>query len=335
MSPLQLKEVMHKVSDALLEIKDLKKYFPLKGGVFRKMIGYTRAVDGANLQIKKGETYGCVGESGCGKTTLGKTILLLLEPTSGEIYFEGKDITKLRKQEIKAFRKDAQIVYQDPFGSLNPRMSTLNIIGRPMRIHGLTSSRQETIKKVQELLKVVGLKPEHAGRYPHQFSGGQRQRIAIARALAVDPKFVVLDEPTSALDLSVQAQVLNLLMDLRDKFGLTYLFISHDLSVIKYMSNRISVMYAGKIVEVATTKQIFDLPLHPYTQGLFSAIPVPDPTLKRKRIILKGEIPNPSNPPSGCRFHPRCPKAKAKCSSEEPKLRDIGNGHHVRCHFTF
>jgi oligopeptide/dipeptide ABC transporter ATP-binding protein len=320
------------MEDAILKIRELKVHFPLKGGFFRKTIGYTRAVDGVSLDIKKGETMGCVGESGCGKTTLGRATLLLVEPTSGEIYFEGRCITEARKHEIKGLRKDMQIVFQDPFGSLSPRMNVLTIVGRPMNIHGQASSRQETLSKVQELLTLVGLKPEHAYRYPHQFSGGQRQRIAIARALAVNPRFIVLDEPTSALDLSVQAQILNLLLDLKDDFELTYLFISHDLSVIKYLSDRVTVMYAGRIVEAAKTEQLFDSPLHPYTQGLFSAVPIPDPTWKRKHIRLRGEVPNPTSPPSGCRFHPRCPMVTDQCADEAPELCDVGNGHYVCCH---
>jgi oligopeptide/dipeptide ABC transporter ATP-binding protein len=258
--------------------------------------------------------------------------MLLLKPTSGEIWFEGKDISKLPRRRIKAFRKDMQMVFQDPFGSLNPRMNVLNLVGRPMEIHHLISSRDEKTSKVDELLNLVGLKSEHMGRYPHELSGGQRQRIAVARAVATNPKFMVLDEPTSALDLSVQAQVLNLLQDLRDKFELTYLFISHDLSVIRQMSNRVSVMYAGRIVELATADEIFSSPLHPYTQGLFSSIPVLDPKSRGRRFILKGETPDLAKPPPGCRFHPRCPKAKPECCAEEPSLLDMGNEHYVRCH---
>lgn len=322
------------MSDILVETRNLKEYFPIKGGIFGRTVGHVRAVDGVNLRIKKGETLGCVGESGCGKTTLGRAILLLHKPTSGEIFFEGKSINRLGKHETKAMRRDMQIVFQDPFGSLNPRMSVLDIVGRPLKIHGLSSSKQETSKRVQEVLSFVGLKPEHIGRFPHQFSGGQRQRIAIARAIVVRPKFVVLDEPTSALDLSVQAQVLNLLSDLKKELDLTYMFISHDLSIIKYMSDRVSVMYAGKIVEEAQAEAIFESPLHPYTQGLFTSIPVPDPTYKRKRIILKGEVPNPANPPGGCRFHPRCPKARNVCSKQEPELVELEKDHYVSCYVT-
>ena len=316
---------------ALIKVKDLKKYFFVRGGILLRTIGTVRAVDGVSFDIKKGETLGLVGESGCGKTTVGRTILLLLKPTAGEIRFEGHVITKLNKHEIKPLRRRMQIVFQDPFGSLNPRMTVSDIIGRPMEIHGLVKQGEKG-EKVIELLKLVGLNPDHLYRFPHEFSGGQRQRIAIARALALYPEFLVLDEPTSSLDVSVQAQILNLLKDLQVKFGLTYLFISHNLSMIRHMSDRIAVMYLGKIVEMAEAEDMFREQLHPYTRALFSAIPLPDPKFRRSRIVLKGDVPSPINPPSGCRFHPRCQDAGIQCKEDEPELIDLGNGHHVCCH---
>jgi len=316
------------MDSTLVEIKRLKKYFPLKSGISRRKKEWVHAVDGVDLVINKGETFGLVGESGCGKSTLGRTILFLHKPTEGEIWFEG---TLLNEPTMKAVRSRMQIVFQDPFGSLNPRMTVGDIIGRPMEIHGIRTV-EERRKRTGTLLNEVGLNPDHANRYPHEFSGGQRQRIAVARALSLNPSFIILDEPTSALDVSVQAQILNLFKDLQEKLGLTYLFISHNLNVINHVSDRIAVMYLGKIVEEAPTTALFLKQAHPYTQALFSAIPIPDPKLKREKIVLPGDIPNPTNPPSGCRFHPRCPVAIPKCSVDEPAWREISSRHWAACH---
>ena len=296
----------------MLEVKELMKLFPIKGGLLMRTRDVVRAVDGINFHIKKGETLGLVGESGCGKTTVGKCILRLIEPTDGEVYFEGRDVTKLGKKELRKLRRDMQMVFQDPYSSLNPRASVKSIISEPLLIHKLTS-KNDLEKKVLELLETVGLNPDHLNRYPHEFSGGQKQRIGIARALALNPKFLVLDEPTSALDVSVQAQILNLLKDLQKKFELTYLFISHDLSVIKHMSIHIAVMYVGKILEAGIAEDIFKNPGHPYTQALFSAILEPELDVKRERIVLQGDIPSPVNPPRGCRFHTRCQFVRPSC----------------------
>lgn len=318
--------------EKLLEIKNLKKYFPVKAGVFRRTVDHVKAVDDISFSIKAGETLGLVGESGCGKSTTGRTILRLLEATSGEIWFEGKDLLSLDKKDMRSMRKEMQIIFQDPYASLNPRMTVEDIVGEPLDIHNLVSSKKERRERVLEILNSVGLGEEHMRRYPHEFSGGQRQRIGVARALAVDPKLIIADEPVSALDVSIQAQVINLLQDLQEEYGLTYLFITHDLSVVKHISDRIAVMYLGKIVELAEKKALFDDPLHPYTRLLLSAIPVADPTYKKERIILEGDVPSPVDPPQGCRFHPRCPQAMDICNQQEPEFKDYGGGHFSACH---
>ena len=314
--------------EPLVEVYDLKKYFPVKGLIFTR--GYVKAVDGVTFAIPRGKTLGLVGESGSGKTTVGRLILRLIEPTSGRIIFDGVDVLKLRGEELKRFRRRAQIIFQDPYGSLNPRMTVFNIIMEGVRYHGIDVG--DPVEFVARLLERVGLNPHHMYRYPHEFSGGQRQRIAIARVLALNPEFIVLDEPTSALDVSVQAQILNLLKDLQRERGLTYLFISHDLGVVRYMSDYIAVMYLGKIVEFGPAEEVFEKPMHPYTEALLSSIPIPDPKLARKirRIVLKGEPPSPLNPPSGCRFRTRCPLAFEKCI-QEPPLEEAEKGHYVAC----
>ena len=315
----------------LLKVNGLKKYFPIRGGIFSKTIGYVQAVDGVNFYIKKGETLALVGESGCGKTTTGRLILRLLEPTTGEVEFEGKNIYKLSKEEIRVTRRNMQIIFQDPFASLNTRMTIGNIIEEPLIIHKIAKMKERQ-DRVANLLKTVGMDPRYKTKYPHEFSGGQRQRIGIARALALNPKFIVCDAPVSALDVSIQAQVINLLEDLREKFKLTYLFIAHDLSVIKHISNRVAVMYLGKIVELAETEELYHNPLHPYTKALLSAVPIPDPNLKRKRIALEGDVPSPINPPSGCHFRTRCKYVKSICSKKEPPLIEITKEHYIACH---
>ena len=319
------------MSDALVKVEHLKKYFPLMGGVFRKVIGKVHAVDDVTFDIHRGETIGVVGESGCGKTTLGRTILRLLNPTDGKIIFDGQDITDLKGASLRSIRRGMQIVFQDPMASLDPRVTIKNTVGEPLIINGIARGPMMRAM-VLDLLQKVGLTEDHLNRFPHEFSGGQRQRICIARALALNPKFVVMDEPTSSTDVSVQAQTLNLMKDLQDEFKLTYMFISHNLSVVKHMSDRLAVMYLGKIVEL-TPHDIFKKALHPYTFALVSAVPVPDPKFAGRALILSGEVPSPINPPVGCRFHPRCIFAQEICSLEEPLLRDIGNGHMVACHF--
>jgi oligopeptide transport system ATP-binding protein len=317
--------------EILLEVRDLRKYFPVtKGFIFQRQVGAVKAVDDISFFIRKGETLGLVGESGCGKTTTGRVILRLQEPSKGEALFEGRDIFKLGKEELRRLRRDMQIIFQDPYSSLNPRMTVGDIIGEPLEIHRLARGK-EKVRRVQELLEVVGLSPYHANRYPHEFSGGQRQRIGIARALAVNPKLIIADEPVSALDVSIQAQVLNLLEELQREFGLTYLFIAHDLSVVKHISDRIAVMYLGKIVELAETEELFSNPQHPYTEALLSAVPIPNPEMRRERIILPGDVPSPINPPSGCRFHTRCLYAQPSCKVDEPAFVDIGGGHYLAC----
>ena len=315
----------------LLEIKHLKKYFPIRGGVFSKTIGYVYAVDDINFTIATGETLGLVGESGCGKSTTGRTVLRLIEPTEGEICFEGQDITRLDKNAMRALRREMQIIFQDPYASLNPRMTVGSIIGEPLEIHKIARGAEKE-ERVASLLQKVGLRPEDMRKYPHEFSGGQRQRIGIARALALNPKLIVCDEPVSALDVSIQAQVINLLGDLQEEFGLSYLFIAHNLNVVEHISDRVAVMYLGQIVELASDRALYNNPQHPYTEALLSAVPIPDPTAQKKRIILEGDVPSPINPPSGCHFHTRCMYKMDICEKEEPVFKDIGGGHWVACH---
>ncbi len=319
---------------ALVEVRNLYKYFPIHAGLFSRHIGDVRAVDGVDFHISQGETLGLVGESGSGKTTIGRLILRLLKETQGEIFFGGQEITKLSNAEVRKLRREIQIIFQDPFASLNPRMTVGDIVGEPLQIHGIARGKAAS-DRVRELLRLVGLQPYHANRYPHEFSGGQRQRIGIARALAVDPKFIVCDEPVSALDVSIQAQVINLLEDLQSQLGLTYLFIAHDLSVVRHISTRVAVMYVGKIVELADRDALYENPLHPYTQALLSAIPIPDPSVeeRRERIVLTGDIPSPVAPPPGCRFHTRCPVAFERCKVEVPAFNDYGSGHFAACHW--
>lgn len=318
------------MEESLLTVRELKKHFPIRGGLFGRQVGAVQAVDGISFDIKRGETLGLVGESGCGKSTTGMLVLRLLEKTAGQVLFEGQDVGKMNNRELRDFRRHAQIIFQDPYASLNPRMSVGDTIAEPMILHGIASGIERT-KKVEELLKVVGLGSHHAGRYPHEFSGGQRQRIGIARALAVHPKLIVCDEPVSALDVSIQSQILNLLVELQQEMGLTYLFIAHGLNAVKHISDRIGVMYLGKMVELAEGDELILNPLHPYTKTLISAIPQPQPGLKKTRIILQGDVPSPANPPSGCRFHTRCPECIDRCKTEEPAFRQIGS-RHVACH---
>jgi oligopeptide transport system ATP-binding protein len=316
---------------ALLRVKNLKKYFPIRGGLFSREVARVHAVDDVSFEIMAGETLGLVGESGCGKSTTGRTILRLIEATSGEVWFQDKNVTTLDKRSLRALRKEMQIIFQDPYASLNPRMTVGSIIGEALIIHKLAPNRKQREERVVHLLDTVGLSAEHLRRYPHEFSGGQRQRIGIARALAVSPKLIVADEPVSALDVSIQAQIINLLEELQAKFGLTYLFIAHDLSVVEHISTRVAVMYLGKIVEIAPAKELYTNPKHPYTEALLSAVPIPDPTVKRKRIILEGDVPSPVNPPSGCRFHTRCPIRVPSCSVNDQVLKQISPGHWVAC----
>ncbi|MEO6834499.1 MAG: dipeptide ABC transporter ATP-binding protein [Candidatus Tumulicola sp.] len=322
------------MSDPLVEVKNLYKYFPIHAGLLSRHVGDVKAVDGVSFWIAPGETLGLVGESGSGKTTIGRLLLRLLPETKGEIRYDGEDVIAMKRGELRRLRRSMQIIFQDPFASLNPRMTVGDAIAEPLRIHGIAQGKGVD-ERVQDLLKRVGLRPYHANRYPHEFSGGQRQRVGIARALAVNPKFIVCDEPVSALDVSIQAQVINLLEDLQEQFGLTYLFIAHDLSVVRHISTRVAVMYVGKIVETADRNALYLNPLHPYTQALLSAIPIPDPALekRRKRIVLVGDIPSPVNPPSGCRFHTRCPIAFDRCIVEEPPFTEYAPGHSAACHW--
>jgi oligopeptide transport system ATP-binding protein len=314
----------------LLEVRDLRKHFPIKRGILSRVVGWVKAVDGVSFDLRQGETLGLVGESGCGKTTTGRLILRLVEPTSGQVRFNGQDVFALDRQRLRALRKHLQIIFQDPYSSLNPRMTVGSMLSEALAIHGLARGRPAR-ERIAELLSMVGLAPDHARRYPHEFSGGQRQRIGVARALAVNPELIIADEPVSALDVSIQAQIVNLLQDLKVKLGLSYLFIAHDLSVVEHVSDRVAVMYLGKIVELAGSEELYHTPLHPYTKALLSAVPVPDPTRKSRRIVLSGDVPSPAKPPSGCAFHPRCPEAIDECSQVTPVLEEKLPGHWVSC----
>ena len=320
------------MSEIILSVRDLKKYFPIKAGVLQKTVGHVKAVDGVSFDIVKGETLGIVGESGCGKSTTGRAIIRLFEKTGGDVYFNGKEVHSLNHKELRAIRPKMQMIFQDPYSSLNPRMTVGQIVGEALLDNGIITDKVELRKKVMKTIEECGLASYHIDRYPHEFSGGQRQRIGIARALALDPDFIIADEPVSALDVSIQAQIINLLMDLQKERGFTYLFISHDLSVVEHISTRVGVMYLGSMVELANKKDMYKNPLHPYTQALLSAAPVPDPTAERKRIILTGDIPSPANPPSGCKFHTRCPYAMPICKTDIPEFKDRGNKHFVACH---
>lgn len=323
--------------EVLVSVRNLVKTFPIKGGILGREVASVKAVSDVSFDIRKGETLGLVGESGCGKSTLGRCILRLIEPTSGSISFKGQDITRLPAPELRKLRRNMQIIFQDPYASLNPRMTVEEILAEPLEIHGLSRGKDEKKKRIIKLLDLCGLRREAIARYPHEFSGGQRQRICIARALAVEPEFIVCDEPVSALDVSIQAQIVNLMQDLQKELGLTYLFIAHDLKVVEHISTRVAVMYLGKVAETATAEELYAQPKHPYTRALLSAIPIPDPNYQKERIILRGDVPSPISPPSGCYFHPRCPVAKENCKTEVPCLRDLGKPasgpHDVSCHY--
>jgi oligopeptide transport system ATP-binding protein len=322
------------MSEVLLQVENLVKYFPVGGGMFSKPAGLVRAIDGVSFTLNRGETLGLVGESGCGKTTTGRCILQLERPTSGRIVFEGVDLTKLDEAALRKVRRRVQVIFQDPYSSLNPRMTIGQILAEPLKVHGIVPDPENRQARVQELLEQVGLLPQHAKRYPHQLSGGQRQRVGIARALAMEPSLIICDEPVSALDVSIQAQIINLLEDLQTRLGLTYLFIAHDLSVVRHISDRVAVMYLGKIVEIADRTALYEEPLHPYTRALLSAVPIPDPAVEatRERTVLRGEVPSPLKPPPGCVFHPRCPIAVDRCSAELPTLRELRRAHSGACH---
>jgi oligopeptide transport system ATP-binding protein len=333
-SPTQASAAV-KLGDDLLSVEHLKMHFPITQGIIvQKQVGAVRAVDDVSFTVKRGETLGLVGESGCGKSTTGRAILQLYKPTAGAVNFLGRDLTKLSGGDMRRMRREMQMIFQDPYASLNPRMTVGSIVGEPLEIHNLAKGRERQ-ERIQELLRIVGLNPYFANRYPHEFSGGQRQRIGIARALAVQPSFIVCDEPISALDVSIQAQVINLLEDLQSQFNLTYLFIAHDLSVVRHISDRVAVMYVGKIVELTTRDELYERPLHPYTKALLSAVPIPDPAIERKRqrMILTGDVPSPVNPPPGCRFNPRCPYAQDLCREKEPELLEVEPNHFAACHF--
>ncbi|WP_039042190.1 ABC transporter ATP-binding protein [Sporosarcina sp. ZBG7A] len=319
------------MNQTLLEVQNVKKYFPIPSKLFSRKKEFVKAVDGVSFTVNKGETLSIVGESGCGKSTTGRMIMKLLDITEGKVIFEGQDITDMTDDQIRPLRKEFQMVFQDPYASLNPRLTIKEILEEPLIVHNFNKGNRN--QRVTELLEVVGLNKYHADRYPHEFSGGQRQRIGIARALAVNPKLIIADEPVSALDVSIQSQVLNLMKDLQEEFGLTYVFIAHDLSVVEHISDRVGVMYLGRLVELATRDELFGKPLHPYTKALLSAVPIPDPTVKRERIILKGDIPSPANPPPGCTFHTRCPFAQETCKIQVPEFRELESGHYVACHY--
>jgi peptide/nickel transport system ATP-binding protein/oligopeptide transport system ATP-binding protein len=318
-------------NDAYIQVEALTKYFPVRKGFFKRVVGQVKAVDGVSFSMRRGETLGIVGESGCGKSTIGRTMIHLLEPTSGSVRFGGQDVGEMLRTDAKSLRRRMQIIFQDPYGSLNPRLTVKEIVGEGVKFHGLARGKKALDSYVADVLVEAGLLPEHRHRYPHEFSGGQRQRICIARAIAVRPEVIVCDEPVSALDVSIQSQVLNTLKDLQERERLTYLFITHDLSVVKFISDRVVIMYLGKMMEIAPTAAIFDNPLHPYAKALLSSIPMPDPTRKTEQVLLEGDIPSPINPPSGCRFHTRCPQAMERCSQSEPPMTDAGEGHGVAC----
>lgn len=319
------------VPETMLSVQNLVKYFPVYKGIISRVVGHVHAVDDISFSVCCGETFGLVGESGCGKSTTGRLILRLIEPTSGHVMFNGQDILALKGEGLRRIRREMQIVFQDPMASLNPRMSVGQLISEPLQVHGLVSDRKELINRVGELMQVVGLRPDRMTNHPHEFSGGERQRVGIARALTVDPKLLVLDEPVSALDVSVRSQIINLLEDLQDRLGLSYLFIAHDMSVVRHISDRVGVLYLGKLVEVASKNELFENPLHPYTRALLEAVPIPDPTKRRKRVLLEGDVPSPIDPPSGCRFHTRCPIAEPECAEREPQLSRIEGSHSVAC----